>query len=79
MPANGWNTHCVELLNGAIKGGVSVLLVHVVVACPRLVPHPHAKVLHCCGLLLKDLGIQGEVSQQASSTPATILSSNWQA
>ena len=47
--------YLVQLLDGTVEGGVPVLLVHVVVACPGLVSHPHAKVLHSRRLLLKDL------------------------
>lgn len=45
----------VELRDGSVERGVAVLLVHVVVASARLVPHPDAVVLHGRGLALKDL------------------------
>ena len=51
--------HCVlmhsYLLDGTVHCDVSVLLVHVVVASPGLIPHPHTKVLDLCGVLLSDL------------------------
>ena len=45
----------VQLLDGAVEGGVAVLLVHVVVASPALVADPDAEVLDGGGLLLEDL------------------------
>nr|GEY19939.1 hypothetical protein [Tanacetum cinerariifolium] len=45
----------VHLLNGTIEGGVSILLVHVVVTGPGLVPQPDAVVLDGCWVLLEDL------------------------
>ena len=47
--------HLIELLNCAVERGVPVLLVHVVVACPRLVPHPDAKIFDGGRPLLEDL------------------------
>ena len=46
---------CVHLLNCTIEGGVTVLLVHVVVSSPALVTQPDTKILDCCGVLLKNL------------------------
>ncbi|GJX83581.1 retrovirus-related pol polyprotein from transposon TNT 1-94, partial [Tanacetum coccineum] len=45
----------VHLLDGTVEGGVSVLLVHVVVTGPGLVPQPDAVVLDGCWVLLEDL------------------------
>ena len=45
----------VHLLNGTVQGGVTELLVHVVVPSPALVPQPDSKVLDRCRVLLKDL------------------------
>jgi len=50
---------CVHLLNRTIEGGVTVLLVHVVVSSPALVTQPDTKVLDCGGVLLKNL-VEGE-------------------
>jgi hypothetical protein len=47
----------VHLLNSTIEGGVTVFLVHVVVASPALVTQPNAIVLDCSWILLKDLQI----------------------
>ncbi len=43
------------LLNCTVQGDVPVLLVHVVVASPGLIPYPHTKVLDLCWVLLSDL------------------------
>ena len=43
------------LLNSTVQGDISVLLVHVVVASTRLIPHPDTKVLDLGGVLLCDL------------------------
>ena len=43
---------CTYLLNCTIQGDVPVLLVHVVVASPGLIPHPHTKVLDLGWVLL---------------------------
>jgi hypothetical protein len=48
---------CVHLVHGTIQGGVTVLLVHVVVPGPALVAQPDAEVLDGGGVLLKDLEI----------------------
>lgn len=48
-------SYLVHLLNSAIEGHIPILLVHIVVSCPRLIAHPKSKVLHCGGLLLKEL------------------------
>jgi hypothetical protein len=45
----------VHLLNRTIEGGVTVLLVHVVVSSSALVTQPDAKVLDCGRVLLKNL------------------------
>ena len=45
----------VHLFNRTIEGGVSVLLVHVVVTSPGLVPQPDTVVLDGCWVLLEDL------------------------
>ena len=45
----------VHLLNCAVHGQVPVLLVHVVVARPRLVSNPNAEVLDAGGAAVKDL------------------------
>ena len=45
----------VHLLNSTIEGGITVLLVHVVVASPTLVTQPDAIVLDSCWVLLKNL------------------------
>ena len=58
--------YLVELLDSAIEGGVPVLLVHVVVARPGLIPHPHAKVLDGRWLLLVDL--HTKVTSEVRST-----------
>lgn len=43
------------LLNSPIQSHISVLLVHVVVASTRLIPHPYTEVLDGCGVFLGDL------------------------
>jgi len=43
------------LLNCTVQGDVPVLLVHVVVASPGLIPYPHTKVLDLGWVLLSDL------------------------
>jgi len=45
----------VHLLHGTVQGGVTVLLVHVVVTCPALVTQPDAIVLDSGWVALKDL------------------------
>ena len=45
----------VHLLHGTIQGGITVLLVHVVVPSPALVTQPDAIVLDCGRVTLKDL------------------------
>jgi len=49
----------VHLLHSTIQGGVTVLLVHVVVTCSALVTQPDAVVLDCGRVALKDL-VDGE-------------------
>jgi hypothetical protein len=48
----------VHLLNGTIQGGITVLLVHVVVTSPTLVTQPDAIVLDSRWVLLKNLQIK---------------------
>ena len=43
------------LLNCTVQGDVPVLLVHVVVASPGLIPYPHTKILDLGWVLLGDL------------------------
>ena len=59
-PCRNMQTHAYlsHLLDGAVQGRVTVLLVHVVEARPRHVPHPDAVVLHRGRLALKDLQTQ---------------------
>ncbi len=57
----------VHLVDCAIHGHIPVLLVHVVVARPRLVPDPQAEVLHAGGAAVEDLHHTAQsVSQLAS-------------
>ena len=51
-----WRACLVHLLHGAVQGHVAVLLVRVVKACPRHVPHPDAVVFDGRRVLLEDLG-----------------------
>jgi hypothetical protein len=61
----------VQLLHGAVEGGVAVLLVHVVVPSPALVADPDAKVLDGRGPLLEDL--RGGGMHAASATASTTM------
>ncbi len=45
----------IHLLNCSIQACVTVLLVHVMIPCPALKPHPDTKVLGCCWVFLKNL------------------------
>ena len=54
----------VHLLNRSVHGQIPVLLVHVVVACPRLVPDPEAKVLHAGGAAVEDLQHATQTARQ---------------
>lgn len=45
----------VELADCTVQGDITVLLVHVVVACPRLIAKYDAKCFHVVGPALKDL------------------------
>eukprot|EP00850_Spirogloea_muscicola_P017502 SM000151S01490 [mRNA] locus=s151:179004:180190:+ [translate_table: standard] len=59
----------VHLLHAAIERRVPVLLVHVVVARPALVPHPDAKVLDGRWSLLKNLQQHGSSKDIADAWP----------
>lgn len=52
----------VHLLNSTIQCGVPVLLVHVVITSPALVPQPDAIVLDLCWFPLKYLASQNKAA-----------------
>lgn len=45
----------VHLLDCTIQCGITVLLIHVVIASPTLIPQPNTIVLNFCWVLLKNL------------------------
>ena len=50
-----WSHFSVHLFNSTIQSGITVLLVHVVIASSTLIPQPDSIVLNCGWVLLKDL------------------------
>ena len=62
----------VHLLHGTIKGGITVLLVHVVVPSPALVTQPDAIVLDCGRVTLKDLWKIKQVLKQTWKRKETL-------
>lgn len=45
----------IHLLDSSVQRGITILLIHVVVTCTTLIPHPDTEVLNSGWLLLEDL------------------------